>query len=160
MIKPASLSLLKKELGTLPPKEVLEICLKLAKYKKDNKELLSYLLFDVGNEPEFIKSVKAEIELQFSEINTSHLYFARKSIRKILRTTNKYIRYSGQKHIEAELLIFFCTKMKSSGIAYQSVTSLYNLYQNQVLKIKKAVSSLHEDLQFDYRKEIEKLNEF
>lgn len=157
MIKPASLSLLKKELSALPPKEVLEICLKLAKYKKDNKELLSYLLFDAGNEPEFLKSVKAEIQLQFSEINTSHLYFARKSIRKILRTTNKYIRYAGQKHTEAELLIFFCTQLKESGIAYTSVTSLLNLYQNQVIKIKKAVATLHEDLQFDYRKEIEGL---
>lgn len=152
--------MLKKELGTLPPKEVLEICIKLAKYKKDNKELLSFLLFDAGNEPEYIKSVKAEIELQFSEINTTHLYFVRKSIRKILRTTNKYIRYSGQKHIEAELLIFFCARLKDSGIDFQSVTSLYNLYSNQLQKIRKAVSTLHEDLQFDYRGEIERLSSF
>jgi len=157
MIKPASLSLLKQELASLPPKEVLEICLKLAKYKKDNKELLSYLLFDADNEAEFLKGVKAEIELQFTEINTSHLYFARKSIRKILRTTNKYIRYAGKKHIEAELLIYFCASLKNSGIAFQSVTSLNNLYTNQLHKIRKIISLLHEDLQFDFQQEIEKL---
>ena len=50
MMKPASLSLLKRELENLSAKEVQELCLKLAKYKKDNKELLSYLIFDSGDE--------------------------------------------------------------------------------------------------------------
>lgn len=158
MIKPASLSLLKQELENLSAKEVQELCLKLAKYKKDNKELLSYLIFDSGDEVGYIKNVKAEIELQFSEINTTHLYFVRKSIRKILRTTNKYIRYSGQKHTEAELLLFFCSKLKDSGIPYQSVSSLSNLYLSQLQKIRKAVSLLHEDLQYDYGREIERLS--
>ncbi|MHC1776416.1 MAG: hypothetical protein AB9834_13515 [Lentimicrobium sp.] len=158
MIKPASLSLLKQELENLSAKEVQELCLKLAKYKKDNKELLSYLIFDAGDEAEYIKNVKAEIELQFSEINTTHLYFVRKSIRKILRTTNKYIRYSGQKNTEAELLLFFCSKLKDSGIPFQSVSSLSNLYMNQLQKIRKAVSLLHEDLQYDYGREIERLS--
>lgn len=158
MIKPASLSLLKQELENHSAKEVQEFCLKLAKYKKDNKELLSYLIFDAGDEAEYIKNVKTEIELLFSEINTTQLYFVRKSIRKILRTTNKYIRYSGQKHTEAELLLFFCSKLKDSGIPYQSVSSLSNLYLSQLQKIKKAVSLLHEDLQFDYGREIERLS--
>jgi hypothetical protein len=158
MIKPASLSLLKQELENLSAKEVQELCLKLAKYKKDNKELLSYLIFDAGDEAEYIKNVKAEIELQFREINTTHLYFVRKSIRKILRTTNKYIRYSGQKNTEAELLLFFCSKLKYSGIPYQSVSSLSNLYLNQLQKVRKAVSLLHEDLQYDYGREIERLS--
>ncbi|MBK6965826.1 MAG: hypothetical protein IPH20_18345 [Bacteroidales bacterium] len=157
-MKPASLSLLKQELENLSAKEVQELCLKLAKYKKDNKELLSYLIFDAGDEAEYIKNVKAEIELQFSEINTTHLYFVRKSIRKILRTTNKYIRYSGQKHTEAELLLFFCSKLKDSGIPFQSVSSLSNLYLSQLQKIRKAVSLLHEDLQYDYGREIERLS--
>jgi len=158
MIKPASLSLLKQELENLSAKEVQELCLKLAKYKKDNKELLSYLIFDSGDEVGYIKNVKAEIELQFSEINTTHLYFVRKSIRKILRTTNKYIRYSGQKNTEAELLLFSCSKLKDSGIPFQSVSSLSNLYLSQLQKIRKAVSLLHEDLQYDYGREIERLS--
>lgn len=82
MIKPASLSLLKQELENLSAKEVQELCLKLAKYKKDNKELLSYLIFDAGDEAEYIKNVKAEIELQFSEINTTHLYLSGRAFGK------------------------------------------------------------------------------
>jgi membrane-anchored protein YejM (alkaline phosphatase superfamily) len=158
-MKPASLSLLKREIENLSAKEVQELCLKLAKYKKENKELLSYLIFDAANEAEYIKSVKAEIELQFSEINTTQMYFVRKSVRKILRTTNKFIRYSSQKHTEVELLLFFCSQLKESGIPYQSVTSLNSMFENQLRKIGKAVSTLHEDLQFDYGLEIKQLSE-
>ena len=156
-MKPASISTLRKELDLLPPKELAQLCLRLAKYNKENKELLSYLIFDAENEEGFIKGVKAQIKSQFEEINTSSMFYVRKSIRKILRITNKYIRYSGQKQTEVELLLFFCQTMKASGIKYQRVTSMNNLYQNQVMKIKKAVATLHEDLQFDYQKEIEKL---
>lgn len=157
-MKASSISILKKELGTLPAGDVLEICMKLAKYKKENKELLSYLLFDANNEPEYIRSIKEEIDLQFTEINLSHLYFAKKSIRKILKTTNKYIRYSSHKQTEVELLIHFCTKLKRSGIPIRSSNSLSNLYENQVRKIRLTIGALHEDLQHDYLQEISSLN--
>lgn len=157
MMKPASISTLRKELDLLSHSELAQLCLRLAKYSKENKELLSYLIFDAGNEEGFVQSVKALIAAQFADINTSHLFYVRKSIRKTLRMTNKFIRYSGQKQTEVELLLFFCQTLYNSGIKYQRVTSLNNLYQNQVLKIKKALSALHEDLQFDYKKEIENL---
>lgn len=157
MMKPASISTLRKELDFLPPKELAELCLRLAKYSKENKELLSYLIFDSGDEAGFIESVKTLIREQFTSINTSHLFYVRKSIRKILRMTNKYIRYSGHKQTEVELLLFFCQTLNTSEVNYKRITSLNNLFQNQVIKIKKAVASLHEDLQFDYHKEIEKL---
>jgi hypothetical protein len=156
-MKAASISTLKKELITLPPKEVLKICMQLVKYKKENKELLHYLLFEAYDEQGYIDSIKIEIDQQFSEINTSHLYFAKKSIRKILKITNKYIRYSGQKRTEVDLLIYFCKKLKKSGISIRSSAALHNLYLGQVQKIKKALSMLHEDLQFDYNDEIKGL---
>lgn len=156
-MKPASLALIKQELTALPQKELLKLCLRLARYKTENKELLTYLLFESGDEAEYIRAIKEEIDAQFSEINTSHLYFARKSIRKILRNINKYIRYSGSKQTEAELLIFFCLKLRASGIQYQTVASLGNMYRNQLLKIGKAISTLHEDLQYDYKEELKAL---
>ena len=82
-MKASTISTLKKELATLPHSDVIDICIRLIKYKKENKELLSYLLFDANNELEYIRSIKDEIEIQFSEINRSQLYFAKKSIRKI-----------------------------------------------------------------------------
>lgn len=157
-MKASSISILKKELATLPGSDVIDICMRLVKYKKENKELLSYLLFDANSELEYIRSIKDEIDLQFSEINRSQLYFAKKSIRKILKITTKYIRYSGNKQTEVELLIHFCSKLKKSGIPIKSSNSLNNLYLNQVRKIRLAIGTLHEDLQHDYLEEIAELN--
>lgn len=156
-MKASTISTLKKELVTLPVSDVVDLCLKLAKYKKENKELLSYLLFDANNETEYIRNVKSEIDNLFGEINLSHLYFAKKSIRKILKITAKYIRYSGHKQTEVELLLYFCTKLKKSGILNGSGNSLSNLYVNQVRKIKLAINTLHEDLQYDYSQELNSL---
>lgn len=157
-MKTSTLSTLKKELNTLPAADVVELCLRLVKYKKENKELLSYLLFDAGNETEFIRSVKADMDQQFAEINLGHIYFAKKSIRKILRNTQKYIRYSAHKQTEVELLIHFCAKLKQSKIPYRSSNALLNLYQNQVRKIHAAINLLHEDLQHDYKDELTNLH--
>jgi hypothetical protein len=153
-MKSVSLSTLKNELNTLPSDEVLKICLRLARYKKENKELLNYLLFEAYDGAGYIAGIKSEIDDLFSEINTSHLYFSKKSIRKILKITNKYIRYSSHKRTEIDLLIYFCLKLKNSSIPIRTSTSLHNLYLGQVQKIKKAVAALHEDLQFDYQDEI------
>jgi len=152
-----SLSNLKKELALLPANELLAICLKLVKFKKENKELLSYLLFDANNEPAYIESIKTEIDDEFAEVNLNHLYLAKKSIRKILRNTNKFIKYSGLKQTEVELLMHFCLKMKSLGRIVKSSNTFSNLYENQLRKIRLAINKLHEDLQHDYLEELKKL---
>lgn len=156
-MKTASLNELKQELITLPPKELLELCLRLARFKKENKELLSYLLFESADEQSYIESIKLFITEEFLTVNKSILYQAKKSIRKILRITNKYIRYSGSAIVEVELLIHFCTTARDSGIKINKSTALVNLYNNQVKKINKAIISLHEDLQFDYQKQLDNL---
>ena len=98
---------IKEELVTLKSSQLVSLCLRLARFKKENKELLAYLLFEASDEEGFIKGVKAELSELFSEINQSQLYFAKKSLRKIVRIINKYCRYSGNKQTEAELRIFF-----------------------------------------------------
>ena len=156
-MKAASISDLKKGLLQLPPKALAELALRMAKYKKENKDLLTYLLFEADDEETFIQQVKSEMEKQFAEINKGHVYFAKKSLRKILRFTNKYIKYSGHKQTEVELLMHYCTLMKQSGISYKRYTDLSNLYNRQIEKTEKAIGKLHEDLQFDYSKELKNL---
>jgi hypothetical protein len=156
-MKASSLNIIKKELSTLPAGDVLEFCMKLAKYKKENKELLTYLLFDANSEHEFIRSIKNEMDLLFSEINRGHLFFVKKSLRKILRNIDKYIRYSGHKQTEVELRMYYCTKLKNSGIPFRNSNSLNNLFINQVRKTRLAVDKLHEDLQHDYTEELKAL---
>ena len=131
--------------------------MRLAKYKKDNKELLTYLLFEATDEQGYIEGVKSEIDQQLEEMNKSNVYLAKKSLRKTLRITNKYIKYSGSKQTEVELLIYFCKKMKITKLPISTNSVLNNLYQRQIQRIKKSLSTLHEDLQYDYKEDIESL---
>lgn len=153
----ASISHIRKELKNLPQEELQAIVLRLAKYKKENKELLSYLLFEANNEQAFIRLVKEEIDEQFLNLNRNSLYLAKKTLRKVLRTTNKYIRFSGSKQTEIDLLIYFCKKMKSSRLNYKHNRVVFNMYINQIKRIQKVLSMLHEDIQFDYREELENI---
>ena len=156
-MKAASLKLIKTELDLLHPEKVKEICLQLIKFRKENKELLSYLLFDSIDEQAYIKDVKLEIDELFKDVNKSNLYLAKKTIRKILRIANKQIKYSGAKQTEIEILIYFCKGLKKSGVPLKISTVLGNIYYRQIIKIKKTVATLHEDLQYDYSEEIKSL---
>ena len=153
----STLAQLKKELQTLPQPQLVELCVRLAKYKKENKELVHYLLFEATDEQAFIKQVKQEVTEQFKEVNTSHVYYAKKTIRKILRGVNKHAKYSGIAQTNIELLIYFLQHMrKLEKLLYES-NQLMNLYEAQLKKIHKELGKLHEDLQYDYQKELEDL---
>lgn len=156
IMKASSLKEIKTELSILSKDKLLDICMRLAKYKKENKELLTYLLFET-DEQSYIKSITEFIDEQFSEMNMSNLYLVKKSTRKILRTVNKFIKYSGSKQTEVELLIYFCKKVLKLKIPIETNITLGNIYQRQIQKINKALSSLHEDLQYDYSLEIKSL---
>jgi hypothetical protein len=119
--------------------------------------LLTYLLFESSDEPGYIKSVKSAIDEQFEQINRTSSYFIKKSIRKILRNIRKYIRYSQKKETEVELLIYFCSKLNQFHPSIHSNTALKNLYDKQIASIRKTMLSLHEDLQYDFGKELEEL---
>jgi hypothetical protein len=153
-MKAAYISHLKNELKNRPANELLEICLRLAKFKKENKELITYLLFEMEDEQTYIESIKEEVDKQFEEINTSNVYFAKKSIRKILRNINKFNRYSGIKQTEVELLLHFCKRLKGFSIPIAKSMVLSNIFDRQIEKIQKSIKSLHEDLQFDYGEEL------
>lgn len=156
-MKAASISEIKTELKQLSAAQLTDICLRLARHKKENKELITYLLFEAGDLEGYIRSVKEEIDKEFSSVNTNHTYFAKKTLRKILRITNKYIRYSASAIAETELLLHFCLRLDSCGINIQKSPALAKLYQGQLKKIKDSVSSLHEDLQYDYLRQVENL---
>lgn len=156
-MKIASVNEIKHELHNLTAKELLEICIRVTKYKKENKELISFLLFECRDLQGYIQNVKKEIDNEFAQINHSNIYYIKKTLRKILKSTNRYIRYTASKETEAELLVYYCSKLKSSGIQINKSTALKNIYNNQLKKITALVKTLHEDLQYDYKKEIDEL---
>ncbi|MDA3943496.1 MAG: hypothetical protein PF694_08165 [Bacteroidetes bacterium] len=156
-MKAASISAIKAELYAIPAKEVVNICLKLAKFKKENKEMLSYLLFQAQDDQAFVQLVKDQIDEEFNSLNKSQIYLAKKTIRKALRTTNKNIKFASSKQLEVELRLYFCTKLQATGLALTKHQVLYNLYQRQILLVDKALQGLHEDLQHDYKTELSAL---
>jgi hypothetical protein len=155
-VKVSSISELKKELHELPQKQLVELCLSLAKYKKDNKEFLDYLLFQAHDKASFITAIKNEIDEHFEELKQlANLYYVKKSLRKLLRLITKYCKYIGDKASAAELHIYFCEKLKKSRIPYHKSQLLVNMYEQQIKKIGTLISALHEDLQQDYLNDLE-----
>jgi len=156
-MKAVSIAQIKKELKHRDPEEHVELILALARFKKDNKELLTYLLFEAEDEEMYIQIIKDEIDELFSEINTNHIYYVRKSSRKILSRIKKYIRYSKKKSTEAALLMHFCSQLKEAKPEYPKSPQLENMFDRQIAVIEKAIDTLHEDLQYDLRKELNQL---
>lgn len=151
-MKSASLNEIKKEMQDQEAGTLLELAMRMAKYKKENKELLTYLLFEANDEPAYVESVKREIDEQFELVPKANLYFVRKNLRKILRMVNRQVRYSGVRQSEIDIRIHYCTRLKESGIPMETSQAISNLYQMQIRKIRNVLSKLPEDLQFDYER--------
>ena len=148
-MKVEKLSDIKKELKSLNNEALTEICLKLAKYKKDNKELLSYLLYEADNPLNYAEEVKSTLSINFQTLNRS-AYTSTKEIRKIVRLFTKHAKYTGSKEVEVELLLWFCEMFLKYADTRSSHKPLLTIFSRQLEKIRRTLPKLHEDLQFDY----------
>ena len=147
---------IKKELQHLPDEQLTELCLRLARYKKENKDLLAYLLFEAYDEDAFIEKVKAEAGFMFSQLPVQS-YNAAKSMRKILRLLTKYTKFMGSKTAEISLLINFCSNYLQYADRRSSYKPLRLILTRQLDKIRTLIGKLHEDLQFDYSNDYDNL---
>lgn len=154
-MKAASIKYIKDELKFKSKEELMELCLTMSKHKKENKELLTYLLFERQDEAEFVIGIKAEVDEMFESLDYSSYYRATKGVRKILRILKKYIRYSKLKPTEIEVLIYFCVKLKAIWEYFEYNSSMISIYEKQLEIARKKISALHEDLQYDFQLMIE-----
>ncbi len=152
-----SINQIKKTISTMDASDIAAICLRMAKYKKENKELLSYLLYESTDEANYIEQVQTEIDEMFDLLIDNGSYKYMKQIRKIARFISKPMKYSGQAATQIEILIYFTTKLKLILKKKSSLTALQNLYLQQLKKIDTTMAKLHEDIQYDYVKSIEAL---
>ena len=150
----ASVKEIKNSLSDLKKDELIALCLRLSKFKKENKELITYVLFEEHDEEGYLQSVKNKIGEEFNNINTSNLYFVKKNIRRIIRVVNKYIRYSGKAVLEIDLLIYVCKSVNEKQIALEKSQVLKNMYQSLLKRINKSMDTLHEDLQYEFKQEL------
>lgn len=153
-MKTATAKQIKDDLKHKDRDELLQIVQRLARFKKENKELLTYLLFEADHEEGYVETMKAYIDEQFLAVNTRNHYYVKKNVRKILKETKKYIRYSGNKETEIQLLIHFCKMLFELQPYYSRIKILRDIFERQVILIKTRISTLHEDLQYDYEQEL------
>lgn len=156
-MKIESIITIKKELQHLPKEDLLALCLRLGKFKKENKALLTYLLFEAHDEDGYVSSVKSTLDELFDGINTDSYFYMKKTIRKILRQIRTYSRYSSKKSTEVELLLYFCERLNELRPSIHRNRTLSNLYERQIISIKKKITGLHEDLQYDYSIQLNEL---
>lgn len=157
-MKAASINEVKKELQQRDKKELIEICIELARFKKDNKELLDYLLFEANDGQAYITRIKEEMDEQFILMRgQANLYYTKKTLRKVLRVLTKYNKFIGDKTASIELHIYFCLKLKRSGIPFHESKLIVNMYEQQIKKIQALINGLHEDLRMDYQHDLESI---
>lgn len=156
-MNPIPLKDLKSDLKNASQEELMELILRLIRFKKENKELVSYLLYHCENDDLFIVYCKEEMENGFELINKSSAFFIRKSIRKILSATKKNIRYSQKKIVEIELLLHFCKLLIQFHPKVKENKVLMNTFESQMRMVRNAIGTLDNDLQHDYSTVLEEI---
>ncbi len=149
-MKAASISQLKKELAKLDREELLDACVRLAKFKVESKELLTYLLFKADDELGYAEDLCDELDRQLIDSGRIH----KKTLRKVIRWMDKSLRFSGDKETELQVRIHFCRRIKAKRISFGGCRVSENMYASQLKKIDKALDKVHPDLQFDYKQQL------
>lgn len=157
MLNTASVKYIKEELSLLTNKELIGIIGSLIRFRKENKELVTYLLFDSKDELEFIRSVKKEMEAELEVVNRFNARNFLKLIRRTLRNTKKAIKFSGKPETEVQLLMHFLTLLMDKNLPFHRLKALMTIWDRTILNISKSVKLLHEDLQHDYSTELKAL---
>ena len=75
----------------------------------------------------------------------------------MLKNITRYSRYMGEKEPETELRLHFCRTMKQYGLASHKHQATMTIYTTQLDKIQSLITQLHEDLQYDFQKEMNEL---
>ena len=152
-MRAASIAELKKSLVKLDQGELLDAVLRLARFKKDNKELLTYLLFMSQDENEYANYLCREIDEHFA--NTPNMH--KKTLRKIIRWMNKCLRFSGNKETESQVRVHFCQALQQTETPFRKTKVMTNMYTGQLKKIHQALSKLHDDIRADFQADLREL---
>jgi hypothetical protein len=150
-----SLAEIKKDLSYLSEKELITLITDLAKFSRENKAFLYFKLNERDQPNLFVDSVKEELDEAFQTANTKNYHVAKKAAQGIRRKLNKALKLNKNKADQVELILYFCEELKKYGYLKFKHPVINNLFQVQIGKAKKLISTLHEDLQsdFDYRLE-------
>jgi hypothetical protein len=150
------LSDLKKELAELSKPELIQLCLRVAKLKRENKELLAYLIFDADDPLFYAQKLKPEIREVFEQ-PFQHAYYLTKSIRKTMRLITKYYRFTSNKQGETELLIYLAEQFHNTWRKEYLYQALGKVIFRCLEKAEANLKKIDEDFRADFEQPIEEL---
>ena len=146
---------IRKEMSSLSHKEITELCIRLIRFKKENKELADYFLFEKHQEHSYLLAAKSEIQSLFGNIQTTQPYLVKKSIRKIIRLAERYSKYAANPIIFIELYLEIMQHIQEYFPHWKQVVPLMKITESLEKKSRRLLPKLHEDLQFDYNARME-----
>ena len=152
----ASIKQLKDTLSTLGREELTGLLLRMVKFKKENKELLTFLLFEADDLDAYVYEISQEIKDEFENYRLKTAYYKRKGCRRILRILKKYIKYAADKEVEVRLLLAYVS-MVAEYKTFITDRVIQKIAFRQLLLAEKSIVKLHEDLQYEYKLELEEL---
>lgn len=152
----ASIKQLKDTLSTLGREELTGLLLRMVKFKKENKELLTFLLYEAGDLDAYVYEISQEIKDEFENYRLKTAYYKRKGCRRILRILKKYIKYAADKEVEVRLLLAYVSMVAESK-TFITDRVIQKIAFRQLLLAEKSIVKLHEDLQYEYKLELEEL---
>jgi hypothetical protein len=141
---------LKKELQHLDVNQLKDVCLRLAKYKVENKELLNYLLFFENSKEDYIENIKKLIVNEFDDLHPS-VYYVKKQLSKLIRIINKHIKFIGEKDKEIDIVLSFCDEFIKHPVVKAGYKALSMILYRQLKRANKLIPKMNDDLAFDYQ---------
>ncbi len=154
-----SIKTIRDELSILSNKELIIMISALIKFKKENKELVTYLLFDSKDEGEYIRRITDETNTAMESVNRFNAKQQIKHIRKVLRNIKKAIKISGNHETAIRLLLHFCSIMKEKNLPIYRFKGINLIWERCIGQIESELLKIHEDLRFDYGVELKKLKD-
>jgi hypothetical protein len=131
---------------------------RLMRFKRENKELVAFELF-VRDEPEaWFADIRKECHATLDDMNTSHPYFMKKTLRKLIRTVKTYARYAGDPAIEAELLCILLEAFHQRRLHEHTADKIQKIVTDTQVRLQKIIAKLHDDLQYDFIRRLANLS--
>lgn len=156
-MKAKSLKELREELVHAEKQDLVDFCLQLARFKAENKELLTYELFYKHNKDLYLSEIEAHVNKEFDGLNDASYFYLKKGVQKINRHIKKYIRIAKDPEIEVHLLLYFLKQFKAYKPDLLKQKILNNMYHREYKLVVKRIEKLHPDLQYDYEKALEEV---
>jgi hypothetical protein len=143
------LSDLKQELAERDKKNLMELCLHLARFKTENKELMGYLLFNAHDPLAYTETYKPMIDEPFEKY-IFNPYYLSKGIRKAFRQISRYAKITKSKEGECTLYLYLAEQFISRIHGRIVHKSLIILLERSLKKAALLIEKMHEDYQLDY----------